>query len=206
MATQDAGRAKRDAELALTAATAAASSALQAGARAPLFALPDAAGRKVELESLLRRGPAVLHFYRGSWCSYGGQSQAAFCATYAQVAALGAQALAISPCRGDGQPCADAVPDLHDQDLRVARSYGLAFELPPSLRTHYRQLGYAPGEGSQWLAPIPALYLVDRDGVIVLAALELDYRKRCDPAPLLQALRAIQPRRGHKTYFIGESK
>jgi hypothetical protein len=31
--------------------------------------------------------------------------------------------------------------------------------------------------------------------VVVLASLELDYRKRFNPEPLLQALRAIQSRR-----------
>ena len=31
---------------------------------------PDAQGRGARLQSLLRQGPVVLVFYRGSWCPY----------------------------------------------------------------------------------------------------------------------------------------
>lgn len=39
----------------------------KAGDRAPDFTLEDARGDQVSLESLLRRGPVVLTFYRGLW-------------------------------------------------------------------------------------------------------------------------------------------
>lgn len=189
------GSVDANAELVLAAATAVADSALQAGSRAPMFRLPDAAGRMFALEQLLRHGPVVLHFYRGNWCSYGERSQDVFRSTYEQVTALGASAVAISPDLASGQPVHGlSVPDLHDQDLRVAGSYGLAFELPPQLRTTYQQLGYQPTSRGAWLVPMPAIYLLDRDGTVVLASLELDYRKTYRPEPLLQALRAIQAR------------
>ena len=86
-------------------------------------------------------------------------------------------------------------PTATGDQLRVARSYGLVFSLPERLRARYRQLGYAPGEGCEWLAPLPAVYLLDRDGMVVLALLELDYRNRFNPEPLLHALHAIQSRR-----------
>lgn len=185
-----------DADLATVAASAAAPGALKAGMHAPLFVLPDTAGQAVSLEKLLREGPVLLHFYRGAWCTYGEQSLADFGATYEQVAALGAQALAISPDRRTGQsPSLWPVPDLYDEGLRVARSYGLVYTLPERLQARYRELGYAPGEGCEWLAPLPAVYLLDRDGMVVLALLELDYRNRFNPEPLLHALRAIQSRR-----------
>ena len=44
--------------------------ALKPGAVAPDFMLPDAQGRWVRLQSLLRQGPVVLVFYRGGWCPY----------------------------------------------------------------------------------------------------------------------------------------
>ena len=44
--------------------------ALKPGAVAPDFMLPDAQGRCVRLQSLLRQGPVVLVFYRGGWCPY----------------------------------------------------------------------------------------------------------------------------------------
>ena len=39
--------------------------ALQEGARAPDFTLPDARGNAVRLSHLLKQGPVVMSFYRG---------------------------------------------------------------------------------------------------------------------------------------------
>ncbi|WP_423926493.1 hypothetical protein [Candidatus Palauibacter sp.] len=39
----------------------------RAGDRAPLFARPSVAGPTVRLQSLLKRGPVVLSFFRGRW-------------------------------------------------------------------------------------------------------------------------------------------
>ena len=44
--------------------------ALQAGEMVPDFALPGADGRIVDFADVLARGPAVISFYRGSWCPY----------------------------------------------------------------------------------------------------------------------------------------
>lgn len=40
---------------------------LRAGARAPDFALPDAAGKLVRSADLLAKGHLVVSFYRGGW-------------------------------------------------------------------------------------------------------------------------------------------
>jgi hypothetical protein len=41
--------------------------ALRGGDTAPGFALPDPEGQIVSLEELLKKGPLVVHFYRGKW-------------------------------------------------------------------------------------------------------------------------------------------
>jgi hypothetical protein len=40
---------------------------LRVGARAPEFSLPDAEGKVVSSQELLRNGPLVVSFYRGKW-------------------------------------------------------------------------------------------------------------------------------------------
>ena len=56
---------------AITMEVAAASSrALRAGSMAPAFRLRDYGGRLVSLQELSATGPAIVHFYRGSWCSH----------------------------------------------------------------------------------------------------------------------------------------
>jgi peroxiredoxin len=190
-----------DAELVMAASSGAASRALRAGRRAPLFALKDTAGRLVALEDLLSDGPVVLHFFRGAWCSFGEQSLADFATTYQEVLALGANAVAIAP------PCKLAKPstplpmrELSDIDMKVSRTYGLAFELPAGLRPRYEELGYTPPstrKSGSWLVPLPATYLLDRDGVVALAFIDVDYRNHFDSGSLLRALKALQT--GHST-------
>lgn len=41
--------------------------ALEAGKSAPAFELPDATGNIHSSKELLKRGPLILNFYRGSW-------------------------------------------------------------------------------------------------------------------------------------------
>lgn len=45
----------------------AAASALEVGAKAPPFTLPDSEGGELSLDALRARGPALLVFYRGHW-------------------------------------------------------------------------------------------------------------------------------------------
>jgi AhpC/TSA family len=72
-------QADADAQLAMAASREAASRALRAGSRAPLFTLADVAGQRVSLEDLLSDGPVVLHFLRGAWCSFGGANLSGIC-------------------------------------------------------------------------------------------------------------------------------
>jgi len=79
--------------------------------------------------------------------------------------------------------------------MKVARAYGLAFDLPAGLRSSYEALGYVPPttrKAGTWLVPLPATYLVDRDGTVALAFIDVDYRRHFEPASLLAALRALK--------------
>jgi hypothetical protein len=42
-------------------------SSLKEGDTAPNFTLPNAVGKPVSLEEILKKGPVVLSFYRGGW-------------------------------------------------------------------------------------------------------------------------------------------
>jgi peroxiredoxin len=198
---QDRSIAKFDADTlaAIAAASAAMPGTLRAGARVPPFTLPDRQGGKVSLDHLLMAGPVVLDFVRGAWCAYGEESLAQFASTYDRIATLGAQAVAIAP-HGRPAHAGDALPmpELIDVDMKVARAFGLAFDLPAELRTRYLELGYAPPRthiAGSFLVPIPATYLVDQDGLVVLAYVNVDYRTRFDSESLITALRALTVRR-----------
>jgi peroxiredoxin len=195
-----------DAELAIAATKDAASRALHAGMKAPLFTLPDASGELVRLEDLLLSGPVVLHFIRGAWCSFSEQSLSEFADTHREVAALGVGAIAIAPALSGG-PASLGLPirELQDADMRVAQQFGLAFTLPAGLRARYERLGYVPPpvrSPGEWLVPIPATYVLDRQGTVLLALVDADYRHPFDRESLLTALRSMPSRRNDRRALV----
>jgi peroxiredoxin len=187
------------AEIAMARASATITNALRAGARAPMFALHDKLGNKVMLEQLLRSGPVVLNFLRGSWCSFGEENLARFSAIHGRIVSAGAKAVALAPPDASlNQSAHLPVPELVDTDLRVARAFGLTFDLPEELRGRYIDLGYVPPKRRRsglFLVPVPATYLLDEDGIVAFAHVDFDYRNGFDGESLLKALDALRARR-----------
>lgn len=85
---------------------------------------------------------------------------------------------------------------LHDFGNRVAEAYGLVFTLPDDLRAIYltRGIDLARGNGDgTWRLPIPARFVIDREGVIRAADADPDYTRRPEPARTVEILRGLRP-------------
>ena len=81
---------------------------------------------------------------------------------------------------------------LSDVGNAVARRYGVVFRVTDALKQPMQTLGVdvaKHNEDPSWELPIPATYVVDRGGVIRLAFVEVDYRKRLEPREILAALK-----------------
>ena len=173
--------------------------AISVGAIAPEFRLPDVNGNPVSLADLLRRGPVVVTFYRGGWCPYCNIQLRAYQAVLREIAALGAQLVAISPQLPDQSLSTLQANELtfevlSDVGNHAARRFGLIYALPEELRAALRSNNKAlPGiNGDEsWELPVPATYVIARDGRIALAYIEVDYRKRLEPEAILDALRSL---------------
>lgn len=170
--------------------------ARRAGDSAPDLTLPDGLGRPVRLAELWQRGPLVLVFYRGGWCPYCNLALRVWQRQLDALAARGASLAAISPQTPDASLSTAeknvlAFPVLSDSSLAAAEAFGIAFTLPPALVALYRAAGtelpQLNGNG-QWALPLPATYVVGRDGRIVFAHIEADYRERAEPAAVLAAV------------------
>ncbi len=169
---------------------------LKVGARAPIFALPNAHGELVRSADLLARGPLVLTFYRGIWCPYCNMDLQAIEAADEEIRALGASLVAISPQtapnrRRSERENALSFPILSDHGNSVANEFGLRFRLPDDLIAVYKGFGndltVGNGEDS-WTLPMPARYVIGNDGVIAYAEVNPDYTRRPDPSELLPVL------------------
>jgi len=70
---------------------------LAVGSVAPAFKGLDAAGRPVELQQLLKKGPVVLYFYRGQWCPYCNKQLSQLQDSLQLLTAKGAQVVVVTP-------------------------------------------------------------------------------------------------------------
>lgn len=173
---------------------------LQIGDVAPDFVLPDALGRPTALTAALERGPAVLTFYRGEWCPYCNLQLRSLQHALADVRALNASLIAVSPQSPDHSLSLTEKHDLEfavlsDVDQSVIRAYRVQFAVAGELRDlHVSVFHNDPrdrnADGSMNL-PVPATFIIDRDGVIRARFVNADWRVRMEPADIIAALRAL---------------
>lgn len=170
--------------------------ALQVGATAPEFELPDHNGKLVRSAELLRRGPLIVVFYRGRWCPYCITTLETWNQWLPPIQAKGARLVAISPQKPQHTFfTADqhklAFPVLSDLGHAVARKFGLVYRLPDYLEQHYRRIfiNLPNSNGDQaWELPVPASYVIGRDGRIIFAQASADFRFRAEPSEAMAAL------------------
>lgn len=175
------------------------SDALRVGDPLPDFVLPDHQGRLVTSEELLSRGPIVLSFFRGGWCPYCGLEMTAIEQALPVIEAAGATVVGITPEIGaypgemkDRRGVSFRM--LADVDNGLALLFGLLFRLPQQIIDLYRSwdVDLPKRQGNEgWMIPVPATYLVDRDGIIRLAFVEADFRIRLDPLKLIDAVKQL---------------
>jgi peroxiredoxin len=87
----------------------------------------------------------------------------------------------------------DILTDLH---LKTAEQFRLVFTFPDYLRDLYKSFGSALDrfhDETQYRLPMPARYVIDKQGVIRSADVNADYTIRPEPAEALKALRALRP-------------
>jgi len=174
--------------------------ALNVGDEAPDFTLGDPGGKQVQLSDLLKEGPVVLTWYRGSWCPYCNIALASLTKHNDDFQKLGATLVALTPELPD--TTAETVKEqglpfevLSDLDHQVAVQYGLVFKLNDDTRARYAekfQLVERSGEKAADRLPLPATYVIGTDGVIRYAFLDADYRRRAEPEDIIAVLKKLQ--------------
>jgi peroxiredoxin len=145
----------------------------------------------------------VVVFYRGDWCPYCNLHLRGFQRRLAQFRELGAQIVAISPQLPDNSLSTQeknelAFPVLSDVGNKVARQFGIVFQLSDDLVKLYRQFGHAledaNGASGKRELPVPATFLIDGNGTIRLTHVDVDYTRRLDPDDVLETLKELKDR------------
>ncbi|HTW59895.1 MAG TPA: peroxiredoxin-like family protein [Terriglobales bacterium] len=176
-----------------------AANTLPVGAKAPAFELPDHEGKIISSSDLLANGRLVLSFIRGRWCPFCVGQMEATNLILPQIEQAGATLVAISP-----QTVKQSFfmhdqhklrfPLLSDAGNKFARQFGLTYRVPAPQEAIYRRafvnLPFTNGDES-WELPIPATYIIDRDGTILYASANEDYTERPEPSEIVNFLGAL---------------
>jgi peroxiredoxin len=167
------------------------------GEAMPPFLLPDEAGRLVSLPSLLAKGPLAVMFFRGHWCPYCRLNVRAVIAAMDRIRAAGGHIVAIMPETQAfaGQFKSDSgapFPVLTDLDNGYALSLNLAIWLGAEIRELLSPMQDMPSfHGNDgWVLPIPATFVVGRDGLVKARFVDPDFRRRMAIDDLVAALGA----------------
>jgi peroxiredoxin len=174
--------------------------ALQAGAKFPDLTLANARGQQTRIYDVLAHAPLVVTFYRGGWCPYCNLELRAYQSALGDIRALGAELIAISPEAPDRTLSTAAKNDLKfeilsDVNGALEDALGIRFDVSDPIVSLYKRFGHdlpAHNWDGRWSLPVPATYVLDRDGRIVLAFVDPDYRRRLEPAAAIAALRRIK--------------
>jgi peroxiredoxin len=171
------------------------------GAKAPSFELPDHNGKLVSSAEILTRGRLVLTFIRGRWCPFCvGQMEAMNYIT-AAIADAGASLVVVSPqtekqayfMRDQHKLTFPLLVDGHNQ---IAHQFELVYRVSEEQQALYRStfvnLPFTNGDTS-WELPIPATFVIDRDGTVLFASANEDYMERPEPLEILSMLDHLGP-------------
>ena len=119
--------------------------------------------------------------------------------TYPEITAAGATLVSISPQTLDNsQKTTEKLeltfPMLSDQSNRLGKAIGIVYKFPEDLKQIYSGAGLkvpkANGEET-WELPIPATFIVDREGVVKWVHLDPNYTKRPEPSELVQIVKEL---------------
>jgi peroxiredoxin len=82
---------------------------------------------------------------------------------------------------------------LSDAGNQVARGFGLTYRVPEFQQVVFRRafvnLPFANGDES-WELPIPATFILERNGTVLYVSANEDYTERPEPADIVDVLRS----------------
>ncbi|ALU43470.1 peroxiredoxin-like family protein [Pseudoalteromonas rubra] len=173
-------------------------SPLLPGLTAPALMLQDNNGKAIDLSKLYQDKTTVLVVYRGGWCPYCSRQLAGLQKIEKEIVELDAQVVAVSPDRPQAMSKSNiSSPNyrlLSDNQLALTQALGLAYYLDDKTAKAYRDrmgVQFVDLDGKSRVAlPVPAVFVIDKAGLIQFQYANPNYKVRLEESVLLAAVRA----------------
>jgi peroxiredoxin len=172
---------------------------LQSGEPAPSFVVRSATGAPFEFNPDALDRPVLIIAFRGGWCPYCNMHLSELRTVVPQIKAMGIDVLFLSGDRPEllySSLAADTQDDIADLDYQIysdadaaaATAFGIAFEVDEKTVKRRREKGDDIADSSilnRGILPVPAVFAIDRSGVIRFVFAEADHRIRLPADDLL---------------------
>ena len=170
-------------------------SPLLIGEKIPDIQLSNLEGKKVSLNDIISKEQTLLIFYRGGWCPYCNLHLAELQSIESEILKSGFNIIAISPDSPDNLKASIEKHKLNytllsDSKTEAARAFGIAFQ---ASERYGEMLGKASGSlNTQGLLPVPAVFVLNKQGEILFEYINPDYKKRLKGSLLLAVLAELK--------------
>src|SRR3546814_155717 len=160
-------------------------SPLRIGERIPAVSVKDAMGQPFSFAEHISEKTTVLVFYRGGWCPFCTRQSAGLQEVLPDLQAMGYQLWAVSTDAPEGLKASAEQNNLEyvllsDADFTAAKLFGIAFKAP----ANYQDM--VP------ILPVPAVFVVDKKGMIRFEYINPDFKQRLDAGLLLAVTKQLQ--------------
>lgn len=166
--------------------------------KAPDFKATDQYGNEVRLKDVLKDSLVVLVFYRGQWCPYCNKHLKKLEDSLQQIKSKGARLIAVTPEKPEFisktiEKTKASYPLLHDKEMKIMKAYAVNFQVDDKTVSRYKSsdidLAAANGQKEKVYLPVPAVYVISKEGTILYRFFDADYKKRPTVKEILENLK-----------------
>ena len=167
------------------------------GQSVPDVYVTNSSGDSLSLKRLVAKQKTILFFYRGGWCPFCNTQMGQLKEIEGQLAALGYQLIGISTDSvvmlnesiKDKNLSYQLLSDFHSE---ISRAFGLAYFTSANTTKRYlaamnlkNPLKPNKAGEARLVLPAPAIYVIDRDGLITFSYVNTNFKVRLDEQVLL---------------------
>ena len=178
------------------------------GDAAPRFTVETVDNERFDFDPRTLKRPAILVAFRGGWCPFCNLHLSELRHAIPEISAMGIDVLFLSGDRSEllmsslERETQDRIDGLgytilSDANAQAAIALGIAFKASDRTLQGRHERGDDIEESSMarhGVLPVPAVFAVDREGMITFAYANPDYKIRLSPDELLAAANAIATR------------
>ncbi len=167
---------------------------LEVGENAPLITGIDQFGKKINSSKILEGNKILLLFYRGNWCPYCRKHLKSLQENLSALTKKGYYVLVVTPEKPEKtkettKKVNASFSIVHDEDDSIMNNYKVAFDVNEQNVTSYynftkNKIEKYNQENTNTL-PVPATYIIGKDGKIAYVHYDPDYSNRKDLKEIL---------------------